>query len=190
MPPRHSKRGQNYEHRSVSRIGKRTAKVATVRSDGRSHVAPVWFVLDGGKLVFMTGKDSVKGKNILRTSRVMLSIDDKRPPFAFVLIEGEAVAERTLACGAVALVHPHRKAIHGSREPLGSPLLFRKRIVGNADSALGIHSALLRSRRQHYFVTALPTDEQHAVSRLYSGAGVDAKSAVKCIAVQVRRCAS
>jgi PPOX class probable F420-dependent enzyme len=73
-------------------FGKRTAKVATVRSDGRPHVAPVWFVLDGDKLVFMTGKDSVKGKNILRTSRVMLSIDDERPPFAFVLIEGEAVA--------------------------------------------------------------------------------------------------
>src|SRR5713226_2610091 len=72
--------------------GKRTAKVATVRSDGRPHVAPVWFVLDSDKLVFMTGKDTVKGKNILRNSRVMLSIDDERPPFAFGLIEGEAAA--------------------------------------------------------------------------------------------------
>src|SRR5437773_1610294 len=53
-----------------------------------------------------------------------------------------------------------------------------------------MHSALLRSRRQHYFVASLPADEQHAVSRLYSGSGVDAKSAVKRIAVQVRCCAS
>ena len=41
-------------------FGERTAKVATVRSDGRPHVAPVWFVLDSDKLVFMTGKDTVK----------------------------------------------------------------------------------------------------------------------------------
>src|SRR5713101_870949 len=43
---------------------------------------------------------------------------------------------------------------------------------------------------QHYFVSSLPTDEQHAVSRLYSGAGVDAEPAVKRIAIQVRRSAS
>src|SRR6266403_2166041 len=90
---------------------------------------------------------------------------------------------------------PQAKPLNNSQltlgEPLGSPLLFRKRIVGKSGyRAVGIHSTLRRSRRQHYFVTSLPTDEQHAVSRLYSGAGVDAKSAVKRIAVQVRGCAS
>ena len=39
-------------------------------------------------------------------------------------------------------------------------------------------------------MASLPTDEQHAVSRLYSGAGVDAEPAVKRIAIQVRRSAS
>lgn len=48
--------------------------------------------LDSDKLVFMTGKDTVKGKNILRNSRGMLGADDECPPFAFVLIEGEAAA--------------------------------------------------------------------------------------------------
>jgi len=72
--------------------GTRTAKLATVRPDGRPHVAPVWFDLDGDQLVFTTGKDSVKGKNLLRNPRVMLSVDDERPPFAFVLIEGVASA--------------------------------------------------------------------------------------------------
>ncbi len=61
-------------------LGKRTAKLATVRSYGRPHVAPVWFILDSDSLVFMTGKDTVKGKNILRDPRVMVSIDDERPP--------------------------------------------------------------------------------------------------------------
>ena len=33
-----------------------TAKVATVRADGRPHVAPVWFALDGDTIVFNTGR--------------------------------------------------------------------------------------------------------------------------------------
>ena len=71
--------------------GTRTAKLATVRADGRPHVVPVWFDLDGDDLVLTTGKDSVKGKNILRDPRVMISVDDENPPFAFVFIEGSAI---------------------------------------------------------------------------------------------------
>lgn len=80
------------EWRAFLLSGTRTAKLATVRPDGRPHVAPVWFDLDRDELVFMTGRDTVKGKNILQDPRVMLSVDDEQPPFAFVLIEGSAVA--------------------------------------------------------------------------------------------------
>lgn len=31
---------------------------------GQPHVMPVWFVLDGEELVFTTGADSVKGRNL------------------------------------------------------------------------------------------------------------------------------
>jgi PPOX class probable F420-dependent enzyme len=79
------------EWRAFLLSGTRTAKVATVCSDGRPHVAPVWFDLDGDDLIFMTGSTTVKGKNILRDPRVMLSVDDESPPFAFVWIEGTAV---------------------------------------------------------------------------------------------------
>jgi hypothetical protein len=44
----------------------RTAKIATVRANGRPHVTPVWFVLD---------------------------VDDERPPFAFVIIESRAAVK-------------------------------------------------------------------------------------------------
>jgi PPOX class probable F420-dependent enzyme len=71
----------------------RTAKVATVRSNGYPHVAPVWFVLHGNELVFTTGKKSVKGKNLARDPHVMLSVDDEEPPFAFVLVDSTAVVE-------------------------------------------------------------------------------------------------
>ncbi|MBV9822003.1 MAG: PPOX class F420-dependent oxidoreductase [Actinobacteria bacterium] len=68
--------------------GTRTGKLATVRADGRPHVAPIWFVLDGEDIVFMTGAETVKGKSLRRDPRVALSVDLERPPYAFVLVEG------------------------------------------------------------------------------------------------------
>ncbi len=71
----------------------RTAKLATVRRDGRPHVAPVWFDLDGDDLVFTTWHESIKAANIGRDPRVSLCVDEEAPPFAFVLVEGMARAE-------------------------------------------------------------------------------------------------
>jgi PPOX class probable F420-dependent enzyme len=48
-------------------------------------------VLDANDLVFTTHRDSAKGKNLRHDPRVMLAVDDERPPFAFVLVEGSAV---------------------------------------------------------------------------------------------------
>jgi PPOX class probable F420-dependent enzyme len=67
----------------------RTAKLATVRADGRPHVAPVWYdVDDDGALFFNTGSQTVKGRNLLRDARVAICVDDERPPFSFVTLEG------------------------------------------------------------------------------------------------------
>jgi PPOX class probable F420-dependent enzyme len=66
----------------------RTAKLASVRADGRPHVAPIWFDLDGDTLIFTTWHTTVKAANIRRDPRVSLCVDDEAPPFAFVLIEG------------------------------------------------------------------------------------------------------
>jgi hypothetical protein len=68
----------------------RTATLATVRADGRPHVAPIWYHLDGETFVFTTGEDTVKGRNMRRDGRVSLCIDDERPPFHFVIVEGVA----------------------------------------------------------------------------------------------------
>lgn len=68
----------------------RTAKLATVRPDGRPHVAPVWFDLEEDALVFMTLANSLKGRNLRADPRVAISVDEEHFPFAFVLIEGTA----------------------------------------------------------------------------------------------------
>ncbi|MFE2167120.1 PPOX class F420-dependent oxidoreductase [Streptomyces sp. NPDC059447] len=68
----------------------RTGKLSTVREDGSPHVAPIWFVLDGDSFVFNTGKDTVKGRNLARDGRVALCVDDDRPPFSYVVLQGRA----------------------------------------------------------------------------------------------------
>ena len=70
--------------------GTRTAKLATTRPDGRPHLAPVWFVLDGDDILFNTGDDTVKARNIRRNAQVSIVVDDETYPYAFVMIEGIA----------------------------------------------------------------------------------------------------
>src|SRR3954463_5732964 len=82
------------ERRDFLRAGTRTAKLATTRKNGAPHVAPIWFVLDGDDVIFTTGEGTVKGKSLLRDGRVAICVDDERPPFSYVLIEGTATISR------------------------------------------------------------------------------------------------
>ncbi|PAZ15558.1 PPOX class F420-dependent enzyme [Streptomyces sp. SA15] len=70
--------------------GTRTGKLSTVRADGSPHVTPVWFLLDGDDIVLTTEKDGVKGRNLARDGRFALCVDDDRPPYAFVVLQGRA----------------------------------------------------------------------------------------------------
>ena len=67
-----------------------------MRADGSPHVAPIWVALDDDRLVFTTGRDTLKGKSLRRDPRVALSFDDDRPPFSFVIYEGEATISTDL----------------------------------------------------------------------------------------------
>ena len=73
--------------------GTRTGKLATARADGRPHTVPIWFVLDGDDIVFMTMKTSLKAKNMLRSGRAAVCVDEEQAPYAFVSIEAEAAIE-------------------------------------------------------------------------------------------------
>jgi PPOX class probable F420-dependent enzyme len=68
-------------------------KIATVRADGRPHVAPVWFTMDGDDFVFTTWHTTVKAANLRHDPRVAICVDDENPPYAFVIIEGTATVE-------------------------------------------------------------------------------------------------
>lgn len=84
------------EWRAFLARGTLTGKLATVRRDGSAHVMPVWFVVDGEALVFMTGAQTVKGRALRRTGRASLCVDDQQPPFSFVTVSGPVSIDEDL----------------------------------------------------------------------------------------------
>lgn len=85
------------EWRAFLREPARPAMLATVRRDGRPHVAPVWIAVDGDDtIVFTTGAGTVKGRAIRSDPRVAICVDDDRPPFSYVLVEGTATVSENM----------------------------------------------------------------------------------------------
>ncbi|MBO0684476.1 MAG: PPOX class F420-dependent oxidoreductase [Candidatus Dormibacteraeota bacterium] len=73
--------------------GTRTGKLGFRAADGRPLVAPVWFVIEEGRLVFNTGKETAKGRALARDPRVAICVDLEEPPFAYVQVQGVADLE-------------------------------------------------------------------------------------------------
>jgi PPOX class probable F420-dependent enzyme len=125
--------------------GTRTAKLATALRDGHPHVVPIWFLLDGDDVVFTTGRDTVKGRHILRDGRVALCVDDDRPPYSYVHIRGQATAVddidqlRAWATRIAARYMGEDQAeAYGARNAVPEELLVRvtpTRVVGKDDVA-------------------------------------------------------
>ena len=69
-------------------VGTRTAKVAWVASDGRPHVAPIWFIVEDGDILFATSAEAGKARAMRRDARVSLVVDVEEPPYAFVKVDG------------------------------------------------------------------------------------------------------
>ena len=44
--------------------------------------------MEDGAIWFNTGADTVKGKNLARTGIATICVQDDRPPFSFVVVEG------------------------------------------------------------------------------------------------------
>ncbi|WP_283133872.1 PPOX class F420-dependent oxidoreductase [Rhizohabitans arisaemae] len=112
--------------------GTRTGKLAITREDGRPHVTPVWFVVDGEDVLFNTGESTVKGKALRRDPRVALCVDDQVPLYSFVILEGGVSLSRDLAelrhWAAVIggrYMGPDRAREYGERNGVPGELLVR-----------------------------------------------------------------
>ena len=114
--------------------GTRTGMLGFVASDGRPLVAPVWFIVDHGELVFNTGRDTAKGRALARDSRVVMCVDDPHPPYSFVQVQGvAAVSEDATDLLDIATriggryMGRHRAAEFGQRHAVPGELVVRVR---------------------------------------------------------------
>jgi PPOX class probable F420-dependent enzyme len=123
-----------------------TAKVATTRADGRPHVAPVWFTLDEDRsIVFNTGLNTLKGRNLSSDPRLCVCVDDERPPFTFAIVDGTAeliddlaVVRRWAAVIGGRYMGAERAEEYGQRNGVAGELLVRvhaERMTGMKDLA-------------------------------------------------------
>ncbi|WP_261560196.1 PPOX class F420-dependent oxidoreductase [Frankia tisae] len=125
--------------------GTRTGTLATVRADGRPHVVPVWFVLDGDDVVFNTGAESVKGRALRRGGVAALCVDDERAPYSFVTLSGPVVlseevteVRRWATRIAARYMGAERAEEYGARNGVPGELLVRlspAQVVALADVA-------------------------------------------------------
>ena len=67
--------------------GKNFGKLATVMKDGSPPVTPIWYMLEGGKVIINTTPGRVKYYNIRRDGRVCFLVDSGYP---YVILFGRA----------------------------------------------------------------------------------------------------
>ena len=114
--------------------GTRTGKIAYTNAAGRVLVAPIWFIVEDGDLIFNTGADTVKGKFLARERQVTICVDLEEPPYAFVQVQGDAELSddpsellRTATAIAARYVGPDRASEYGQRNGVPGELVVRVR---------------------------------------------------------------
>ena len=71
--------------------GTSIAHLATVLPDGSPHSVPLWVDTRGDQVVFLTGPQSRKARNLRRDPRMALSIAPVDDPFTPVVVRGRVV---------------------------------------------------------------------------------------------------
>lgn len=66
------------------------AVVATSGPAGKPHAMPVWYAWRDGKVLFHTGPDSKKLRNLRGNPRISVVVDTKVATYKVVVIEGRA----------------------------------------------------------------------------------------------------
>lgn len=66
------------------------AVVSTASPAGTPHAMPIWYLWRDGKVLFHTGPDSKKMRNLRKNPKISVVVDSKIAPYKVVVIEGSA----------------------------------------------------------------------------------------------------
>jgi PPOX class probable F420-dependent enzyme len=66
--------------------------LATIGSDGRPQVNPVWFISDGERIYLSVKPETAKYRNMRANPAVAMSVSDPADPHRYVELRGDVVA--------------------------------------------------------------------------------------------------
>jgi PPOX class probable F420-dependent enzyme len=84
-----------------------TAVLSTLSRDGRIHSVPVWYLYEGGMFLIITGRGSAKHRNIERTGRATLCVDQREGGMRYVTAEGPATVSNEVSKTQRLALHTH-----------------------------------------------------------------------------------
>lgn len=96
----------------------RVGRLATVSGGGDPHVVPIWFKVDGDRILIHTLAESTKAKNIAATGKYALTVDKDTMPYKGVTVSGAAKVVPQGEMDSIALVKGLAMAYVG---PEGGP---------------------------------------------------------------------
>jgi len=96
------------------------AHLATVMTDGKPQVTPVWVDYDGQHVLINTAEGRLKDKNMRRDGRIALSISDPDNPYRYLEVRGRVV-ERTHAGADAHIDRMAQKYLGQDKYPFRQP---------------------------------------------------------------------
>ena len=94
----------------------RTAVLASVDRAGRAHAVPVWYRWDGEVFRILTDRGSAKHRNIERTGRAALCIDDRDGSFSTLTAEGAVEVVEPVSYEERLALHTHYRGPEAARK--------------------------------------------------------------------------
>lgn len=92
-----------------------TAVLATVGPGGRVHAVPVWYRFAGGAFIILTERGSQKARNVERTGRATLCIDERDGAIRYLSAEGAARIEDPVSYDERLALHVIYRGEEGAR---------------------------------------------------------------------------
>ena len=71
--------------------------LATTGPGDAPHAMPMWYLYDGGDILFACHRTSQKVRNVERNGRAAVVIDSRDPPYYAVMVKGSASIEPALS---------------------------------------------------------------------------------------------
>jgi PPOX class probable F420-dependent enzyme len=92
----------------------RNAVMSTVDPDGRIQTAPMWFIYAGGEFRIITERGSARHRNVERSGRAALCIDNGR--FTYVSAEGPITVQNSVSYEERLALHTRYRGAEAARK--------------------------------------------------------------------------